>query len=421
MNRLLKKLLAYSLFSVLAVTALSATTFSGDLLSKPHRIFQVGVDSKVMIANNLFGVEDILTKNVEVDLQKMADSLPNYGFAFSIYEHERVFVDLNISSRFRFSVFSDLESSGRLNVSKDLFDLLGSGISVGDTKTVDVEGFADVFYDMGFSFQTIIKGYGIKFTPSYYVPLVYVPKTKASAKVTTNKNGLIRTDAEANVEIYTAVSMHDFMEDEKTADNLNLNTADILSNGGFDFAIEVERNWLHGLNAGLYTRIPLTGGTLNYKMSSRFWAYAYETNTLGYLNKSEEHKADKGHDDFVYTEESYKAYRPLKFGLNATYMPFGDWFKIQPALGFAIRAPYTSEALFYPEYALDLNFSVLKHIFNFNLSTAYQQQVFQHRFGFALNLRALEILAQISMCGTGFMSTFHTAGYGAFAGVRIGF
>ena len=70
MNRLLKKLLAYSLFSVLAVTALSATTFSGDLLSKPHRIFQVGVDSKVMIANNLFGVEDILTKILRLTSRK---------------------------------------------------------------------------------------------------------------------------------------------------------------------------------------------------------------------------------------------------------------------------------------------------------------------------------------------------------------
>lgn len=421
MKKIFKILIVSFVLSAGSASGVFATNFSGDLLSKPHRVFEIGADSGIMMANNLFGLKDVLTKNVEFDLQKMTDGLPKSGFALGGYNHERVFLNLNISSRFRFSVFTDLESSFRFNISKDLFDILGSGISTGETKTVDVEGFGDVFYDMGFSFQTIVNGYGIKLTPSYYVPLVYVPKTKATATLTTTKKGLIRAEAEANVDIYTATGMHDFMEEGKTYDNLNLNVADILSNGGFDFSVEVERNWLHGLNAGLYTRIPLTCGTLNHKMSTRVWAYVYETNALGYVNKSEEHGKDNGHDDFVYSEETYKAYRPLKFGLNATYMPFGAWFKIQPALGFAIRNPYTNDALFYPEYSLDLNFSLLKSFLNFNLSTAYQYQIFQHRFGFGLNFRAVEFITQISMCGTSFMSTFHTVGYGAFAGVRIGF
>ena len=417
---LLTSLSAFVLLSH-SIFYLSATTFSGDLLSKPHRIFEIGIDSNTMIANNLLGVKDVLTKNVEIDLEALSDRLPSSGFSFGTYNHERVFLDLNVSSRFRFSIFTDVESSFRFNISKDLFDILSSGISVGETKSIDVDSYADVFYDMGFSFQTIVKGYGIKITPSYYVPLVYVPKTTANAKLTTNKSGLIRADAEANVDIYTAVNMHDFMENGKSASDIDFNVADILSNGGFDFSLEIERNWLHGLNAGLYTRIPLTGGTLNYKMSTRVWAYFYEKNALGYLNKTEEHGNDSGHDDFVYTEESYKAYRPLKFGINATYMPFGAWFKIQPALGFAIRNPYTTDSVFYPEYSLDLNFSLLRQFFNVNLSTAYQKQIFQHRFGFGLNFRAIEIISQISMCGTSFMSTFHTRGYGAFVGARIGF
>ena len=272
--------------------------------------------------------------------------------------------------------------------------MLADGLRVGESKTVDATGYADVFFNMGASFQTIINNYGVKITPTYFVPLVYVPKTKASASITTTENGLIKGEAEANVDIYTAVNMHDFMEDKKTIDNLDLNASRILSNGGFDLSLELERNWFHNFNAGLYTRIPVLPGKLNYKMSTRVWANFYEANVLGYLDNTESHTSDHGHDDFTYSEETHKAYRPLRLGLNATYMPFGNWLKIQP---------------------------LLWRIFNFNVGTAYQNQVFQHRAGFSLNFRAVEILAQASLCGTNLPASFKRDGYGAFVGVRMGF
>ena len=339
-------------------------------------------------------------------------------------------MNLNISSRFRFSFFTELESSVNLNVSKDLFDILGSGIELDETKSVDVTASADLFYTMGASFQTIIKGYGIRFTPTYFVPLMYVPKTSANTSLTMTSEGKIEAKASANVDVYTAVNMKDYKENDKSVSDEDIGA--ILSNGGFDFSFEIERNWLHGLNAGLYTRIPLVAGTLNYKMSTIAYASFYEDNLLEYVTDKEKEKPKPNHghvkpstygteneeEGFEYSEDSYKAYRPLKFGLNATYMPWGRWFKIQPSLGFAVRNPYTSDAIFYMEYALDCRLSAVKEIFNFG--TAYQNQIFQHRFGVGLNFRAIEILAQVSMCGTSFLSTFHTRGYGVFAGARIG-
>ena len=214
--------------------------------------------------------------------------------------------------------------------------------------------------------------------------------------------------------------MHDFIEVEKSADNLGLSAGNLLSGGGFDFSIEAERNWLEGLNAGMYLRIPMIAGTLKHKMSTRVWAKFYEENVLGYLNDTEKHENDSGHDDFTYSDEEYSVHRPFKLGINATYMPFGDWFKIQPAVGFAVRSPYSSDATFYPEYSLDFKLSVVKHIFNFNLGTAYQYQLFQQRFGFSFNFRAVEIMAQASWCGTTFTSSFARNGYGAFVGLRLG-
>mgnify|MGYP007070222248 CR=1 FL=1 len=329
---------------------------------------------------------------------------------------------MNVSSRFRFGLFSGVESSAHFNIEKDLFELLGSGMNIGEKKSADVTGNADVFYNMGISYQTIIKGYGIKISPSLFVPLVYVPKTTATSSIYTSEDGHIVGRAEADVDIYTAVDMYDFMEDEKSFDNLDLAFGKLLSHGGFDLSLEVERNWLHGFNAGLYTRIPLISGNLNHKMSTRVWAIFEETNALGYLNDTESHTNEHGHDDFVYSnDENYKVHRPLKLGLNATYMPFGEFFKIQPSLGFAVKNPYSGDSIFYPEYALDLRLSLVRKIFNFNLGTAYQNQIFQQRFGFGLNLRALEVIAQASMCGTNLKSSFDRSGYAALVGVRIGF
>ena len=426
-----------SVFSLGLLCVASATDFSGDLLSKPSRFFEIKIDSDTMAANNLFGLKDVLTKNVKVDLQEMVDNMSDDGFSLGAYNKESVFINMNFSSRFRFSIFTDVESSMRFNISKDLFDILGSGISIDDTKSIDIKSYGDVFYDMGFSLQTIIKDFGIKLTPTYFIPLVYLPKTTGNATMYMKSNGEISAQAYANVDVYTAVSMENYIDNDDSNKELDLDIAEILSNGGFDMSLELEKNWLECLNAGLYTRIPIIPGKLNYKMSTIAYADFLEKNLMEFITDKDKEKPEPktGHvkpstyneeheneeDGFEYSEETYKAYRPLKFGLNATYMPWGPWLKIQPSLGFAIRSPYTGEAMFYPEYALDIRLSVLKRIFNFNVGTAYRSQIFQHYFGFGLNFRVLEIVSQVSMCGTDFLSTFHTAGYGAFVGVRIGF
>ncbi|MBR1721666.1 MAG: hypothetical protein IJ727_04150 [Treponema sp.] len=407
------------------------------MLSKPSRFFEIGADSNTSFANNTFGLKDILTKDVKIDFQKITDDMPDSGFKLGFYSKEKAFVNMNISSRFRFSFFTDIESSGMFNISKDFFDILGSGIDVGETKKIDITTYADVFLDLGFSFQTLVGGYGIKITPTYYVPLLYVPTTTATAKMSMNSDGEIKANASAQMDVYTAVNMENYIEDDADKDK-DINVEEILSNGGFDISLEIERNWLHGLNAGLYTRLPILPGKLNYKMSTLVYADFYEENLMTFVTDSdrEKPKPKSGHvkpstynpdnhddeeDGFEYSEDSYKAYRPFKFGLNATYMPWGQWLKIQPSLGFAVRNPYTSDAIFYMEYALDFRLSMLARIFNVNFGTAYQNKIFQHRFGLAINLRALEIISQVSMCGTSFISTFHTTGYGALVGVRIGF
>lgn len=420
MRRLLRAAFFISIFSFVLVSPVLSEVGEGDLFSKPHRFFEFGIDTNFIFANSSFGLKDVMKEHIEIDLKKISHEMPSSGFKLGFQNSEKVFFDLNLSSRFRFSFFTELESSSHFAISKSLFDLLADGIAVGQSKKVDMTGYSDVFFDVGASFQTIINYFGVKITPTYFIPLVYIPKTKAKASLMTTEGGLIKGEAEADLDIYTAVDMYDFMEDEKSVDNLDLNVAKLLSSGGFDLSFEIERNWIHALNVGLYTRIPVLPGTLKHKMNTRVWAYFYETNALGYLDNTESHEKKHGHDDFTYSGANYKVWRPLRLGLNATYMPFGEWMKIKPRLGFAVREPYSGNAIFYPEYALDFHFSFMRRIFNFNLGTAYQSQIFQHRFGISLNFRMFEIVTQASLCGTDLKASFDRNGYGAMFGVRFG-
>lgn len=420
MKRIFMKSALISFFALVGLSSAFTAEFSGDLLSEPKRIFEIGVDAGVVYGNSNFKLKDILKKNLEFDLKKLSGEVPDDGFSLGFYNKESVFVNLNLNSHLRFSLFTDVEAFGRFNIEKELFDILADGFPAGTTRTADVEGGAQGFVSVGASFQTIIKDFGVKITPTYFAPLFYVPQTTATASIKTDSSGEILAEASANVDIYTGIDMHDFMENGKHFSDLDLGVGNILSGGGFDLSVELERNWLEGLNAGGYIRIPMVPGTLKNKMSTQVWARFYEANALGYLNDTEKHENDSGHSDFTYSSEHYNIHRPFKLGINATYMPFGAWFKIQPALGFAVRSPYSSDAKFYPEYALDFRLSVVKRIFNFNLGTAYQNQLFQQRFGFSLNFRALEILAQASWSGTTFTSSFRRDGYGAIVGVRIG-
>lgn len=412
---MIKRIITFIALSIFSISAIFADLY------KPHRIFEIGIDGDIAAANSSVALKDILTKNLVIDLPKISSEMPDDGFKFSLFNKENFFMNLNVSSRFRFGLFTSIEASSNMNISKDLFDLLGDGFSVGDSKTVDVKGQGDVFMSIGASFQTIIKNYGVKITPAYVVPLVYVPSTTASGTLKTDSSGLIKMEAEANLDIYTAIDMEKFMENGKNFSDLELNAANILSNGGFDLTLEVERNWLHGLNAGAYIRIPMIPGTLKYKMSTRVYASIYETNALGYIRGSEEHGKDYGHDDFSYSSANYKVFRPFKFGFNASYAPFGEWFKIQPLLGFGLRNPYSSDIVFYPEYALDLIVCDPLQIVNFSVGTAYQEQIFIQRMRLGFNFRVLEIYTQIGLCGTNLKASFERNGYNASIGLRLGY
>ncbi len=405
--------------SIITTTAAFADENLAADLYKPNRYFEIGVDSEAGGANNYFSTSNLLVKDLVIDFNQISNDISDDGLQFGVATHEKAFVNLNIGEKCRLSFFGGVDATGFMSISHDLFAFLAEGIEIGETRKVDVTGHFETFVHAGVSLQTKIKGFAVKFMPSYFVPLVYVPETTATGSLSTKETGEIKAYASAPVEVYSCVSLQSMLDDNKIPE---IAVNEILSNGGFDFGLALEKRFFPSLDAGLFTRIPIVAGTLKHKASTSYYA-SFETNgLLGKLSDSEEHNSEHGHTDWEYSEEDFKIHRPLKVGLNASCRPFGGakWFRINPMAAIAVRNPYTSDSKIYAEYSLDALISAF-NIFNLTFGTSYLDEMFYQKLGFGFNFRVIEIICQARLAGTDFATSFSGTGASAYAGVRIGF
>lgn len=409
----MKKIVTF-VFGLLIFSQLSADLY------KPHRKFEYGIDAEVEASNNNFKLADIMVKNLVLDVQKMADTVPSQGLILDFHMKEKFYVNMNFSSRMRMSIYAGVEAGGYLNLDKKLFDILSKGVSLYENKKFTAEVYTDVFCETGFSYQTLIKNFGVKIAPALYVPVVYVPSTEATATLSMSSDGKIMAKAVAPVSVYTVVDMEKFIEDGHKAKDININAGDILKSCGFDLAFEVERNFLEGLNASVFGRIPLIPSKLKHKIDTNLNAYCYETNALGVMQEQEVHDFDYSYDDFVYSSSSYNVFRPLKFGIQASYRPHGEWITIQPRLNIVLRDPYSSaNRIIYPEYNLTTILSLYR-TFGISAGSGYENRVFNHQLGIMLNFRAFEVDAKVGTCGADFFNSFKLSGASGYVGIKIG-
>lgn len=404
----MKKLLT----TFLAIT--TASLISAELY-KPHRFVEVGVTATAGASNNYFSATDYLHKEVVVDLRKIAEEMPEDGLYLDTLVQTQAFINFNFGQRFRLGLFTGIEGSGGLNIEKDLFDLLGKGYSVGETKNIAIKGHGDVFATAGLSYATRIGSFGIKITPTYFVPIAYVADASATVSVTNTESGAIRASAYAPVDIYTVIDMEHVKDDGVTAEQIN----EAAKNGGIDLSLAIEKPLFNSLDVGVFTRIPIVPGTLKHKMTANVYAYYTENNLLGYLDETEESEHDHGVDDIVYTSGSYKAHRPFRLGAEAAWRPFGNLLTFRPEVAVAARNPYSQDMQIYAEYSFGAELSLF-NIIGINASTAYQNQVFVQSLGLMLNIRLLEIDAGASLRGADFANSFNYTGFGAFISVKAG-
>lgn len=395
-------------------------------LHKPNRIVEFATEVEAGISNNYFSTSDVLVKDLVIDLTKIADEMSDNGFLVEYSLTEKNSLSVNVNEYFRLGFFADVNGSGYLNLGKELFDFLGKGYEVGQSVSMKVDTYADLYLESGISFKSKIAGFGFTVKPSYYVPVLYVPNPHGKVSWSSNENGKLEINASADLQVYSAVNLKSLLEkDSDDSENLDVqqNLVDSLSNGGFNLSFEVEHRILgRMLEAGVFAQIPITPGKLNYEMKRTITASVH-TSDNGILDLINDNKPEIEHDfgEAEYSEVSKKFYKPLNFGFELLYRPFGsDWLSLNPMFGVVARNPYSSDIEFYPEYNLPVTLKLF-NVLGMTLSTGYLNKAFIHRASFMINARVLELDFGCSLRSTEFVKSFSVSGATAFFAVKIGF
>lgn len=410
----MRKILSYL---IIVVSFFSLSSITAELYA-PKRVFEYGLDFGAGVSNNYFTAAEFLVEDLVIDLKKINSEMPKDGLTIDYEVDAENYFSLNLNESFRLKVFFGLEGSGYANVSKDLFKLLGEGYKVGTTEKIEVNSYGDLFFNTGFKYRTKVKNYGIYITPTYYIPLVFMADTHGKVTYSSSLSGKLQANAEIPLTLYSVIDLEDIENFDQNT--ISSKVSEAVKSGGFSVNLGIERKVTKTLDMGINTQIPIIPGTMKHKMEARLWGYAIEENLLGKLDETEYHDYDYGTDDPVYSDANYKVHKPFKLGLEAAWRPFGNWCTIYPSVGLVIRNPYSNDAVSYGEYSLLGEFVLFKTV-GLKFGTSYVNRVFNQSAGFILNLRLVELDANVSFRGADFVNSFDKTGASVNIGVRVGF
>ena len=409
----MKKLISRFLIPAFLLFCASFPSFSE--IHKTSRYGEIGFDFSGGISNNTFTVTDLLKKNLVIDLKKLSDMTPSGGFNLEFSEYSDFFINLNIKRTFKLGFYAGLSGSGNINVGKDFVDMMGRGMSVGETVKSDIDTYADLYVEAGVKFKTVIKTFHVTFNPELFLPLFYIPASSGSVTYESSSGGKIKLNAKETMEIYSLTGFSSLSDPAKLAEALSTS----LDHMGFDFAFAIENHIVKCLDLGIFARIPIVPGKLNHKSITTFEASMWENNILGILNGTEDSGSSYTSSSETDDSVEFKVFRPLKIGVEGAWRPFGSWFTVYPKIALVVRDPYSSSRIFYPEFGLNLEIGT--KVIAFRAGVDYENKVFNDHIGFMLNLHVLELDFATGVRGAEFINAFKGTGvYGSF-GLRIGF
>ncbi len=407
------------IISFLVQIVICVSAFCGDYLKMPRRYFEIGVKAPVGISNNAIGVADLLKKNLVIDLEKLADDLPKDGLIFDMNTAPDFSMNLNLSNGFRFGLKLGIDGYSKVDFSKSLIDFLCKGNDLNETLNFDGGVNADIFAHLDLSFGRDINQLHVEFTPSLFVPVAHIETTSATAYLKNAPDGKIEALAQANLMAYTCFNTRPIF-DKDCKDSVFANVA---SGCGFDISASVEQKVLESLVAGAYLRLPIVPGTLGYSTGMNC-KVGFEAKSVVALVSKEENASSFTSEmsDISYGNEPYVINRPMRFGIQCAWRPFGSWCSFNGLLGLGLNEPFSKygKTTCFLEYDFGCDM-LLFHVLGFNLSSNYYNKVFTQQLGLVINLRILEIDVGVSVQGSDFARSFCASGIGAYAAVYIGF
>ncbi|MCR5698462.1 MAG: hypothetical protein K6G52_02345 [Treponemataceae bacterium] len=388
------------------------------------RFWELGVSADVGIANNYFEVLDFFHETIVVDFTDMYSTINYKGLTLDLGVGVHVFSNV-LAKKFNIGFDVGVDPVINMAISKDVIGLIAEGNSstLDQAMTVGAGVAAAAYLDLdvpfGFDLGEKIK---LHVTPSYYIPLVYLPYTDVTATVQINSDGTASVSMDKTLAVYSALPIYNYINGDTTLDYL-----DILSKGGFDITVAGELEFLEVLDLGASaTNIPIVPSHLQSQYAYRVQVnYTMETSLLAQLMSGSFNSssfADCYSFEPVESDGStINVFRPLKFGFWANWRVLGtEMLVLTPFVQMRFLDGTVANAVgFGFDYALkallDLKF------FRTSLTTSYVDNIFKQELALAFNLRFFELDLVIASEATTFAKSFCGSGVGVGVGVILGF
>lgn len=398
------------ILALLACLLITSTAFS-----KERRIVEFGADVGVGVSNNYFSIFDVYNNNEDktlvIDFNDMANQFTHSDFAISTDVAVKSYFNLNLSSDLKMGVFVAADAWTYTAIPGGLFSLIADGNELNQTYSESLLIQANTFASVGAELYMRTGKLGIRFAPSYFMPLMVVRDATAIYYLSTNSSGTITASTEVDIPVYSTVPLEEL--DINSMDSM-INT--ILGNGGLDFTLaadyQLTKEWLLGASL---TNIPVLPARLNYRwdVSSSFnFQIDSITDQMIAETMPEPNFETSSSSSTVEVDDIVRA---MKFNATALYTP--RWFKplsIEPNLGLALY-----EGLVYVDFGLktQLNFA---NIIILQAAAERRDLIWYQHAGLILNVRLLEIEANIGMASASFLSSYSANGLYGMLGIRIG-
>lgn len=384
------------------------------------RFFEVRFPMNVSFSNNTFFVEDYMKENVVIDLSEIAAAMTPDGFVTNVNIGLNPGIALH-TKIFDFGLEIAPDTTGKFQLSKSIFDFLGSGngnSTPGELFTAGVNASADAFLGINTKLVLKTKKFSLGVAPNLFIPIAAV-NTKDYSISVTDVDGKITAKANANLNMYSCLDVNKLTSGNFDASSL---PSELFNQVGADLGIIVGYQHNKRLNFETTVRVPVVPGRL-YNLMPMSVAWGWDASIEDLMNPVVgEFKAPDIQMGTVVPVE-YFINRPLKANLAATWKSPGSFMKLTAGGGVGVRHPFasdTTEIEVYPEYNLGLGLSLFGLI-GVNASTEYTDQLFIHKAGVDVNIRLIEVQAGASIVGPTMESSFKVGGLGAYVLVCIGF
>jgi hypothetical protein len=379
-------------------------------LSFARRHFEFGIDMGVGFDNDLIMVSDILQKELVIDLNKIGDRVREQGFNINLDIPVGLFLNLmnfNIGQGiWDFGFAFGVDGNINLNIPKSFFTLISEGNSGNRNLNgmVSAAGGIYAYVDIPVHAQYNVaeKRLRVGVTPALFTPLVFVPRSGIDYSIKTkDEDIIIKTSGAINV--YSP-----FMIGDGQSPEMNM---------GLDISLDGEYSLFSFLDVGgSLSRIPFGGAKVKNRMRYTMEMADIHFSDHNLLEGDAPEKPDMKMEQSYDTSEM-TVYRPLRFDLYARWKVFStEFLVVKPNIGFSVDIN-DNYGFFNIGVEGQLN---LMDFFIVRLGTGLCEDIWEHKLGLILNLRAFELGLGGSLRSQDFAGSFSAQGFGVNVGLRFG-